>query len=431
MRIKVPYGGSAVECNIPDNNLIGILKPNYPEPLAQASAIVRESLNAPVGASRLCDTVSAAMRVTIVVDDNTRPTPTATMLSIIYERLRESGVLDRNISIVIAYGAHRKHSETETRAIIGEGLFRKINVVHHDATDRKSLVRLGETRRGTPILLNRVVVEADLRILTGSVKPHNQAGYTGGGKAIVPGTAGIETIMANHSPEAVGHERSVLGTVAGNPIREDIEEVVEQFVGPCFLVNVILNPHKKVVASVAGHPIMAHRKAVSLLDLMCRASVSHPADVVIVGCPDPIGQNLYQSMNAVTVPVRIGKPIVKRGGYIIMASRCQYGVGHPYFRQLVTQSRSPQEVLADVLRPKKGLRLDRFAAQIWAETLTYANVIVVTEGVDPQTLRQMHVGYASSIDEGLNVCRETLGPGMSVLVVPDAPYVIPQWGKQP
>lgn len=426
MKVRVPYGDSFMECNVPDGNLIGILEPSFPEPVAQAPQTVRDSLDMPIGAPALGDAVSSTMKISIIIDDNTRPTPTAMMLSVIYEKLKEMAVPDRNINVVIAYGAHRKHSEEETKSIIGEELFHKVTIIHHDATDRRLLVRLGETRRGTPVLINRAVAEADFRILTGSVKPHNQAGYTGGGKAIVPGTAGIETIMANHNPQAVGHKCSVLGVLDGNPIREDIEEVVNRFLGPCFLVNVILNPSKKVVASVAGHPIMAHRKAVSLLESMCRVNAPGPADVVVVGCADPVGQNLYQSMNALTVPVRITKPVVKRGGYIIVASRCRLGVGHLHFKQLVTQSHSPEELLANVTMPLRGTVLDRYAAQIWAQTLTYANVIVVTEGVDAQTLRRMHVAHAYTIDEALNACRRALGPDMSVLVIPDAPYVVPQ-----
>ena len=294
-----------------------------------------------------------------------------------------------------------------------------MQVVHHDAHDERNLVNVGTTQRGTPVTLNRVVGEADLRILTGSVKPHNQAGYTGGGKSIVPGVAGIDTILANHSSANVSHPRSVLGIIDG-PIREDINEVIERFVGPSFLINVIQNPAKEIVGAVSGHPVAAHAQAAATLDSMCKVDTSVLADVVIVGCPDPIGINLYQTMNAMSAPVRVESPVVKLGGHIIVVSRCREGVGHPAFLECVRSSSSVGELHDRVTRPDEVM-LDRYAAQIWAETLLYADVVIVTEGVGPQTLG-MHMARDTSSRRWTCAVLDTSGP-----LRHDAPYVIPHY----
>lgn len=424
MLIRIPYGDAGMPVEIPDFLEPEVLYARYPEGVNQPAELLEQVLDNPIGSPPLEELATRRSRVAVIVDDATRPTPTPMMLRSLYHRLLRMGVDESSVTVVVAYGAHQRHDDAQTARLLGADLYPRLRIVHHDARDEGNLVSLGRTERGTPIRVNRAVAEADLRILTGSVKPHNQAGYTGGGKAIVPGAAGIDTISANHSSHNVSHPRSVLGALKGNPIREDINEVVERFVGPSFLLNVIMNPSKDVVGAVSGHPVMAHKHAAAMLDSMCRVNTSVVADTVIVGCPDPVGINLYQTMNAMSAPVRVENPVVKKGGYIIVASRCKEGIGHPEFLSCITGSSSVQALYDKVTRPE-GAMLDRYACQIWAETLLYANVILVTEGVSPDILMQMHVEHANTIEQALELCVRRGGSQVHVTVIPDAPYVIP------
>lgn len=426
MLLRLPYGSSSIPAEIPDSSPCEVLQVRYPEASLQPESLIQQCLDNPVASPRLDELLVRGRRVAIVVDDGTRATPTPMLLRLLLQRLSQLGVDERQISVVIAYGAHRRHDDETTAALLGPDVVSRVQVVHHDAHDERNLVNVGTTKRGTPVSLNRVVVEADLRILTGSVKPHNQAGYTGGGKSIVPGVAGIDTILANHSSANVSHPRSVLGIIDGNPIREDINEVIERFVGPSFLINVIQNPAKEIVGAVSGHPVAAHAQAAATLDSMCKVDTSVLADVVIVGCPDLIGINLYQTMNAMSAPVRVESPVVKLGGHIIVVSRCREGVGHPAFLECVRSSSSVGELHDKVTRPDEVM-LDRYAAQIWAETLLYADVVIVTEGVDPQTLEEMHVRHADTVEQALDMCAQPSGRIGPITAIPDAPYVIPHY----
>ncbi|MEP6641519.1 MAG: lactate racemase domain-containing protein, partial [Gaiellales bacterium] len=49
-------------------------------------------------------------------------------------------------------------------------------VLNHEPENPAALVQLGVTRDGTPALINRRVVEADVRIVTGFIEPHFFAG---------------------------------------------------------------------------------------------------------------------------------------------------------------------------------------------------------------------------------------------------------------
>ena len=212
MLLRLPYGSSSIPAEIPDSSPCEVLQVRYPEASLQPESLIQQCLDNPVASPRLDELLVRGRRVAIVVDDGTRATPTPMLLRLLLQRLSQLGVDERQISVVIAYGAHRRHDDETTAALLGPDVVSRVQVVHHDAHDERNLVNVGTTKRGTPVSLNRVVVEADLRILTGSVKPHNQAGYTGGGKSIVPGVAGIDTILANHSSANVSHQGRCWGS---------------------------------------------------------------------------------------------------------------------------------------------------------------------------------------------------------------------------
>ncbi|KQV77279.1 hypothetical protein ASC90_27415 [Rhizobium sp. Root1220] len=70
----------------------------------------------------------------------------------------------------------------------------------HCARDEDAHVDFGFTStRHTPVKLDRLFAEADLRIATGLVEPHFMAGWSGGSKVIAPGVAHHETIRTFHS----------------------------------------------------------------------------------------------------------------------------------------------------------------------------------------------------------------------------------------
>src|SRR6185503_15976952 len=102
-------------------------------------------------------------------------------------------------------------------------------------------VDLGRTSRGTPVWVDRGVVEADLRVLTGRISHHYFAGFSGGRKSILPGVSARATIVANHrlvldfSRGCRVHDRVFGGNLVGNPVHEDMVEAARK-VGPSFVL---------------------------------------------------------------------------------------------------------------------------------------------------------------------------------------------------
>ena len=114
-------------------------------------------------------------------------------------------------------------------------VLRRHRVVNHDSRDEAQLVEVGRTSRGTRLRVNRCLVEADLIVTTGRIKPHYFAGYGGGTKGIFPGLGAEADIRQNHLLKA--DPGSTLGRADGNPCREDLEEAARRLGRDTFMLN--------------------------------------------------------------------------------------------------------------------------------------------------------------------------------------------------
>jgi Uncharacterized conserved protein len=218
----------------------------------------------------------------ILVDDWTRPTPAYKVIKFVLKELKEAEVREDNISFIVARGTHRKPTKTELEDKLGKDIVKKYSVSVHDC-DRDLVFLVYKSSRGTPVWVNRKLVEADVKISIGTVIPHPLAGYGGGAKIILPGVSGRETINYNHS--LVYDARVRVGAVDGNPIREDMEEVAEK-VGLNFSVNLILDERRRIVKAFCGDFVEAHRECVREYEKIYGVSVDEQADILVLGsCP--------------------------------------------------------------------------------------------------------------------------------------------------
>ena len=248
------------------------------------------------------------------------------------------------------------------------------------------------------------------------------AGYTGGGKSILPGTSGMRTIIADHGFEATSDSKSVLGQIEGNPIREDIEEAA-RMVGPSFIVNVVVNSKGEAVKVVAGDIIEAHRVGTKVVDRMAKVAVPRKADIIITACGYPKDISLYQATCGIAATSRLPAPIIREHGVIILVAECREGVGSVFFQKIMKMG-APEDILRHISRPRFWMQ-DQWAAQIWSSILKKAEIIVVTRGIAKKTLTEMNISHAISIKEAIRSALNKLGKDARIVVLPDAPYVIP------
>jgi nickel-dependent lactate racemase len=325
----VHLGTSVLELDIPGKNLAFNLSANeivYPEDEAM---VLRQSLHNPVGSPRLRDIVSSNNSVVIIADDRTRLTPQDRIIPIVLEELNEGGINNDQIKIIIAYGTHRPMSEDEIKEKFGPELISTIEIAGHDCLDTNNLIDKGKTSLGTRILINKEVLDADIRIAVGSVLPHHPTGWSGGSKMLLPGVAGRETTGAMH---LLGANEPQLGKVL-TPCRREMEDFAQE-VGLHFIVNVIYDKDGNVLKSAAGHFIEAHRKAVSWGFEIFGAAFQEQADITL-SSTHPVGYDLTQSDKGLFS----AELATKIGGEIILLSRCEEGIAPTHGEEMARLSR--------------------------------------------------------------------------------------------
>ncbi|HII92280.1 MAG TPA: nickel-dependent lactate racemase [Methanosarcina sp.] len=333
-KISLAFGSMALELDIPGRNLSSIILPSEPEKKEDGTSLIKRALENPIKSRRLCEIVKPGSKVAIVVSDITRPTPTAKLLTPLLDELYLGGTKDENITVVFALGLHRNQTEEESRKLVGEEIYKKIRCIQHDTGRCR---RIGMTSRGTPIEIFEDVLNADVVIGTGSIEFHYYAGYSGGAKSVLPGVSSRETVITNH--KMMIDEKAVSGRVDG-PVRQDMEEAAKIF-GLDFILNVVLDSKKEIVAAVAGDFIEAHRKGVEVVDSMYKVPVE-PADTVIVSCGGfPKDINLFQANKALDNATQA----VKRGGSIILVAECAEGIGNQVYECWNRECRSPDEAI--------------------------------------------------------------------------------------
>ena len=333
--ISLAFGSMALELDIPERNISSIILPSEPTKKEQETFLIKKALENPIKSKRLSEIVNPGSRVVIIVSDVTRPTPTVKLLPPLLEELYLGGVKNENINIVFALGLHRKQTEEESRKLVGEEVYEKIRCIQHDT---RRCRRIGITSRGTPIEVFEEILDADIIIGTGSIEFHYYAGYSGGAKSVLPGVSSQEAVITNH--KMMIDEKAVSGRVDG-PVRQDMEEAAK-ISGLDFILNVVLDSKKEIVAAVAGDFIEAHGKGVEVVDAMYKVPVE-PADAVIVSCGGfPKDINLFQANKALDNATQA----VKEGGSIILVAECAEGIGNQVYECWNRECMSPDDAIA-------------------------------------------------------------------------------------
>ncbi len=281
---------------------------------------MRQAFANPIGTPRISELAQGKKNAVIIVDDNGRPTPTFQFATMILDELNKGGIPDSQITFVAGVGCHRVFSGPDFRQKIGDEAVERCRTINHSIYE--NLVHLGYTSRGTPVSVNRDVVEADLRIAAGGIIPHGAAGFGGGGKLILPGVCSMATIDHHHA-----HNRGpkcCLGGIQDNNFRLDIEEIA-RMAKLDVIVNAVMNGKRRVAGLFVGDLVDAHREGVKLARKMYAVPCAQNADIAVIS-GYPMDREFGESMKALS-PGLIGST-VKPDGSILFISAAVDGVGY-------------------------------------------------------------------------------------------------------
>jgi len=417
MRVELAYGEGTLPVELPDG-LTTVITPAHRAGLPDERAAVLEALRAPIGAPALRSQIRPSDRLCIIFTDITRATPNHRLIPWLLEALE--GHPRENIVLLNSTGTHRPNTPEELDRMLTPAVARGYRVVNHVAEDKAACVAVGATRDGTPALVNRLAVEADLRILTGFIEPHFFAGFSGGPKAIMPGVAWLGTVMSNHGARQIGDPNATWGVTAGNPIWEEMRDIALRC-GRHFLLNVALNERREITGVFAGDLLAAHQAGIEFVRASAMQRVPHLFDVVVTtNSGYPLDLNLYQGVKGMSAAARIVKP----GGLIILAAECREGVpaGSP-MDQLMRRVDGPEGILALLAQPGFS-HAEQWQPHIQALIQRRAEVRVHS-ALPEETLRAMHLRGCPDIAAAVAERVRQIGPGARVAVLPQGPLTIP------
>lgn len=420
MKMNIPYHKSHLSIEIPDENFVCALEPAQQGEGMQGTQeeIVENALSNPIGSPKLEELVAGKKRMVIISSDHTRPVPSRVTMPILLKHIRAANP-EIEITILIATGFHRPTTHEELVDRYGEKIVNEEHIVVHRAFDDE-MADLGTLPSGGKLLLNKVAIDTDLLISEGFIEPHFFAGFSGGRKSILPGIASGTTVMANHCSEFIASDHARTGILEGNPIHKDMLYAAQQ-AKLAFILNVVINAKKEVIAAFAGDSVKAHEVGCEFVGK--RAEIrKNPTDIVITTNGGyPLDQNIYQAVKGMTA----AEANCKEGGVIIMVAACNDGHGGESFCKMLTEAPSPRALLDRFAKiPRNETNPDQWEAQILARILDKFTVILVTDMCDPQMIRGMHIQHAMNFDEALKKAFELKGPKATVSVIPDGVSVV-------
>ncbi len=410
---RIKYGLREVEFSMQPGRLISCLKPDIHSPFS-AEELIYNSLRQPLGSSSLMEIASGKHSAAILIPGKARLAGTRDYVPMLLAELNEAGMSDDEVEIFLADGTHEQHLKSDVEHLLGEEVAARIRCLGHDCHAQDHLVNLGTTKFGTPVLLNRRVFEAEVKILTGRIVPHYFAGFSGGRKALIPGVAGFPTIIANHRLTLAGHRGIHSGartcSLTTNPVHLDMLEGA-RMVKPDFLLNTLLNTDHQIVSVVAGDFEAAHDEGCRRAAQFFRMTIDEPVDVVITSAGGyPYDTNFMQSLKAVFNVQEIVRP----GGLILWVAECASGIHQGFLKWAEITS---DEQLNKSVRARYDLTGHN---SIMLRNLVRKAEVILFSALPSDNVRALGLHPVASLAEGLLRIHERFPFEFTYAVVPYA-----------
>lgn len=423
--IQLGFGHSEQTLVVGEEHLLAILEGKSTPAVEDVPRALKHALNNPIGTASLKTLVKAGESICIIVSDATRGwIGYAQFLPCLLDELNAAGIVDADITLLIALGAHRPHTEQEHLETYGKEVVRRVRIEQSNAQVADDFVYMGTTSFGTDAYLNKHAVNADKVILTGGIVYHSMAGFGGGRKGIVPGISRYSTIQQNHSlclaaePGAGIASYVASGRTSDNCMHQDLMEIAAML-NPAFLINAMPAPNGGYAGFVAGHWEKAWRAGCETVAAIYGVAIEQKADIVVAsagGMPKDV--NLYQGTKAMDNAVMA----VKDDGAVILVLECADINEPPDFSQWF-------EISSLVDRENKlrgGFTVPGFVALKCGYDLRRIPHIIVTKPDNKQFVEKSSFIYAQDVNAAFALARQIVNrKDYTVIVMPDGANTVP------
>ncbi|HEX2034389.1 MAG TPA: lactate racemase domain-containing protein [Chloroflexota bacterium] len=293
MKLDLALGEQAfsVEVRLPDEQ-ITVAQAKYTPATGSWEEVVEAGLRRPIGAPPLHTYRLAGKKVAVIVDDWGRPTPAHRVLPAVLRELHAAGARVEDVTVLTGTGVHVPMNREDLVRKVGQEVASTYRCVPHDAFDEANMTYIGLSPRGTPLWINRLVAEADFKVVVGRIAPHNTHGYEGGAKMITPAVSHWLTVLRNHSCNFSPY--CEYGSYGANPSRADVDDI-GAMVHLEYIVNFVVNRFGEPLRAFCGHRLLAHRAGIAFGDReVWGAEIGRKADLTIA----TLGANLARGAHA-------------------------------------------------------------------------------------------------------------------------------------
>ena len=343
-------GDKELVLSFPDNWDVSVYESRDSKALNESE--IEKAFAEPIGAERIELLARGKKSAVIIVDDLSRPTPADLVIPHIINELKEGGIREESIRFVIGGGAHRPLTKEEMAKKVGQAIASKHEIYNHNVFS-KTLEKLGDLEDGTPVHINEIVAHSDLRIAIGGVIPHVSAGFGGGGKIVVPGIAGYDTIAHNHGKYKGRPRGSVERQGQEKDMRDNADDVA-RYVSLDFMVNIALTKKREIAGLFVGDVLESHRQGVAfakeIYDTAITKEEIEATDIVVINAYpqdyDPV--QVVKSMWPVNVFKNAQKVMINPASDGIKYHGMSDKVDYDTFLKMEAEKEEPTDI------PKKG-----------------------------------------------------------------------------
>jgi nickel-dependent lactate racemase len=416
---QVAYGKTFLEFELPQGIKADVVRSKYTAPLPNESEEVRAALSMPIGAEPLRQSAIKSGKIAVVVNDITRATPYKKILPALVQEF--SDIDDSRIIFFVATGTHRFNTDKELETMLGLEILQRFRIVQNDSDDSQSHCYVGTTSSGNRVYIHKEYLSCDLKILTGFIEPHFFAGFSGGPKACVPGIAGIETIINNHSVRNLSSTSAVWAVTRNNPLWEELREAA-LMAGKPFIINVALNRDKEITAVFAGDMDAAHEKGCEFVRHHAMLPVESAYDIVIGSNSGyPLDLNLYQTVKGLSA----ARQIVKNNGTIILASSCWDGIPEEgNFGRILQEHKTPHQLITKIQNGDLTIQ-DSWQAYLLGKICTEAECYLYSDNLTDEQIRSAFLNPCRDITQTVEAIMAKYENQPKVCILPEGPLTIP------
>jgi len=329
MKVKIHYGQGSIFLRVPEKNIVQTIEPWHDAPDIGNYGLIQQAIS-----SKEADDFRSRIsnrRLCILTEDGTRDAPLGDILGPLTDVLRYAC----EIKFIICTGTHDGETPENQlikveiqKALKPEGI-ENYRIHTHDCLEADFL-NAGPTLRGTEVLYNALIKDADVFLVLSDMKTHYFAGYSNPVKNFVPGICGFSTAEQNHSLAL--DDNSTFGvhpwhrdkTKRANPLAQDQLEAMRMITNerPVYTFGVI-STSRKIQWALLGPVEDVTREAFDRIDQRNTHSVSPVPRLIVSPGGFPNDTNLYITQRA----LELTKNAVTDGGEVLFLAKCRNGLG--------------------------------------------------------------------------------------------------------